>query len=198
MVRLARPDDASEVQRLYAPVVSETAISFEVEVPTVGEMRARLIKTLKTYPWFVAEGDGHVIGYAYASQHRARQAYRWSVDVGVYVDPAAQRRGVASELYRALFETLHAQGFTAAFAGIVLPNEASIALHRQLGFEFVGTYRNVGYKAGAWRDVSWWQLELAERRLPPPVPQPLDISSLKRASWWPALRHQQGAGDERL
>jgi phosphinothricin acetyltransferase len=177
IIRLAQPDDASEIQRLYAPVVRETAISFEVAVPSVGQMRTRLMTARTTYPWFVAYAGRKLIGYAYASQHRVRQAYRWSVDVGVYVDPTAHLRGVASALYRVLFDTLRSQHFTAAFAGIVLPNEASIALHQRFGFELVGTYRNVGYKAGAWRDVSWWQLDLENRRNPPPEPEPLRIGT---------------------
>ncbi len=121
------------------------------------------------------EDAGAVVGYAYAAQHRVRAAYRWAVDVGIYVDPARHRAGAGRMLYEALFELLRRQRLRSAVAGITLPNDASIGLHRALGFEHVGTYRAIGWKAGEWRDVSWWQLALApdgasEGGGPPPEP----------------------------
>ena len=94
-------------------------------------------------------------------QHHPRAGYRWAADVAVYIDPAWQGRGAGRRLYEALLDLLRRQGMRSACAGIALPNEASIGLHRALGFEHVGTYPDIGWKAGAWRDVSWWQLQLA-------------------------------------
>ena len=166
-VRLATEDDAAAIAAIYAPIVASTFTSFETEEPTADEMRRRVRATLEKYPWLVAaEGDA-VLGYAYASRHRERAAYQWSVDVSVYVDASARGRGVGKLLYRDLFARLRSQGFVNAYAGIALPNDASVRLHESLGFTKVGVYENVGFKLGAWRDVGWWQLSLRE---PPPSP----------------------------
>ena len=117
--------------------------------------------TLPEHPWLVAERD-HVVGYAYAASHGSRAAYRWSTDVSVYVDQAARGQGVGRALYRALFKVLDLQGFREAFAGITLPNGASVALHESLGFVPVGIYRQVGWKLGAWHDVGHWQRRIAQ------------------------------------
>jgi L-amino acid N-acyltransferase YncA len=146
--------------------VRNTTISFEEAAPDAEQMRGRIANILERFPWLVAE-DGGVLGYAYGSQHRARAAYRWSVDVSVYVSQDARRRGIGRMLYAELIPMLRAQGFYNAFAGIALPNDASIGIHRAFGFEPIGVYRNVGYKNGRWHDVSWWQLQLRE-----PAPNP--------------------------
>lgn len=160
-VRFATPEDAEAVQAIYAPYVHGTSISFEDKAPTCDAMRARIVETLKRLPWLVAvDGDGRVLGYAYASPHRARAAYRWSVDVSVYVDQTMRRRGVARALYKRLLALLCAQGFLRAFAGIALPNPGSQALHEAFGFAPVGIYEAVGFKHGAWHDVGWWALSL--------------------------------------
>jgi L-amino acid N-acyltransferase YncA len=117
----------------------------------------------------VLEEDGEVAGYAYASQHNSRAAYRWAVDVAVYVDPSRRRRGAGRRLYGALLEELRERGYRIACAGITLPNDASVGLHEALGFEPVGIYRRVGWKAGAWHDVGWWQLELTPAGVDPPA-----------------------------
>src|SRR5262249_44531127 len=122
------------------------------------------------YPWLIFEDDGRVLGYAYASAHRTRRAYDWSVDVSVYVASEARGRRIGRRVYSALFELLAAQGFVAAFAGIALPNTASVALHEAMGFERLGVYRNAGYKLGAWRDVGWWQRAIVDPPNPPQTP----------------------------
>jgi L-amino acid N-acyltransferase YncA len=155
VVRLATAIDAAEIAQIYAPIVERTAISFEVEPPEAGEIARRIGATQPQWPWLVAD-DGEILGYAYAGQHRPRAAYRWSVDVSVYVDERARRTGVGRRLYGALLAILTAQGYYNAFAGVTLPNEPSVALHRALGFEPVGVYRNVGYKLGAWHDTAWF------------------------------------------
>jgi phosphinothricin acetyltransferase len=172
-IRSARPDDAEAVTAIYAPVVAHTAISFELEPPSVDEMRSRIVKTLPTLPWLAAEGDGgQVLGYVYASKHKERPAYQWSVDTTVYVHPDARGQGVGTRLYRALFEQLAALGYFNAIAGIALPNAASVALHEGLGFEPVGVYRHVGHKLGAWHDVGYWQLALQPLAAPGPLRTP--------------------------
>jgi phosphinothricin acetyltransferase len=157
-VRDANPErDAVGCARIYAPVVTESAISFEESAPGPEEMARRIRAGIL---WLVAEEGGEVIGYAYASQHRARAAYRWAVDVSAYVDSGHRRRGVARDLYRALFERLRGHGFRVACAGVTLPNQASLGLHRGLGFEEIGIYRRIGWKLGRWHDVMWLQLDL--------------------------------------
>jgi phosphinothricin acetyltransferase len=133
----------------------EIRVSFEVEPPDAREMERRLAATLERLPWLTAADEDGVLGYAYASAHRARAAYRWAVDVSAYVAEPARRRGVGRKLYATLLPMLAAQGFRRAYAGIALPNDPSIALHRASGFERIGVYERVGWKFGAWHDVMW-------------------------------------------
>ncbi len=146
----------------------ETAISFEDEPPGEAEMRRRIKEISARYPWLVAEADGRVIGYAYASPHRTRAAYRWAVDVAVYVSGGQHRSGIGRSLYEALFERLATRGFRIACAGITLPNAASVGLHERVGFQPVGVYRRIGWKFGAWHDVAWYQRPLASDDVEPP------------------------------
>src|SRR3954463_10895304 len=143
-LRLARADDAVQIVAICAPIVRDPAISFEVDPPPVEEMRERIAGTLAMYPWLVVGEDGRILGYAYASAHRERKAYQWSVDVSCYVHEGARKRGVGKRLYLALLEILRRQGFHGAFAGIALPNAASVALHESVGFKRIGIYREVG------------------------------------------------------
>ena len=164
--------DGAVCAAIYAPYVTASAASFEERAPSPEELAARMERITRTHPWLVLEDAGRVVGYAYASQHRTRAAYRWAADVAVYVDPVHQRRGAGRRLYTALLELMRAQGLRIACAGITLPNDASVALHRSVGFEPVGTFRAIGWKAGAWRDVSWWQLALAPGGGGPPPAEP--------------------------
>ncbi len=166
IIRSANTADAVSVTSIYAPIVENSTISFEEVPPSTKEMARRIAECLNGYAYLVAERNGSVIGFAYAGQHRTRSAYRWSVDVSVYVAENGRRSGVGRALYDALFKRLTYQGFHAAFAGIALPNPASIALHQALGFEQVGVYREVGLKFGRWHDVSWWQRLLTDHQHP--------------------------------
>ena len=172
-IRMATVADAEAFVEIYAPVVRETYISFETEPPGVEEMRRRIEKCLAMFPWLVLEREGLVDGYAYGSVHRDRTAYQWSADVSCYVHPRARRGGVGKRLYAALLAILAKQGFHSAFGGIALPNAASVALHESAGFKLIGTYKEVGYKTGAWRDTGWYQCILGEARANPPPPIPL-------------------------
>jgi phosphinothricin acetyltransferase len=169
-IRDADPQrDGAACAAIYAPHVEGGAVSFEEVAPDPAEIAARIELTQATHPWLVADTGGGVAGFAYGCRHRARAAYRWSADVSVYVDPGSRRAGVGRALYAELLSRLRAQGFQVACAGITLPNEASVGLHEFFDFEPVGIYRNIGWKAGAWRDVGWWQLQLAPRGEGPPT-----------------------------
>jgi L-amino acid N-acyltransferase YncA len=181
-IRLAADSDAAAIANLYRPIVESTVISFETEPPDEEAIRRRLDATLPAYPWLVCEIGGVVAGYAYASRHRDRAAYRWSVDTSVYVDESHRRSGVGRGLYTSLFSILVAQGFVNAYAGITLPNPGSVALHERMGFAPVGVYRHVGYKLGAWHDVGWWQRPLREAS--PPSGPPLDMASARATADW--------------
>lgn len=159
-LRLATPADAEAMLAIYAPLVAQTAISFELVPPSAGEMAQRIGSILPEYPWLVAERDGFVLGYAYASRYRPRPAYQWCVECSVYVHPEARRQGVAAGLYKTLFEILKLQGLYKVYAAITLPNAGSVAVHEALGFLHFATYRSVGYKLGSWHDVGWWELDL--------------------------------------
>jgi L-amino acid N-acyltransferase YncA len=157
IVRAATVDDAEACAAIYRPNVTESWVSFETDAPDRFEMASRIADYGSSHAWFVAESDGCVVGYAYASPHRSRAAYSTSVDVAVYVDPRFAKKGIGRGLYEALFAALRVKDFHAAFAGIALPNAASIALHETAGFSHLGIYREVGWKMGGWRDVGWWQ-----------------------------------------
>jgi phosphinothricin acetyltransferase len=165
-IRRVTAADAGAVQAIYAPFVSDSAISFETVAPDAAAMLGRIEAQDAQFPWLVCEVDREVVGYAYASAHRSRQAYQWSVDVSVYVGSRLHRRGIGRALYLALFDLLRRQHFVNAYAGITLPNPSSVGLHTSLGFEPVGTYQSVGFKFNRWHDVLWLHLRLREDPAP--------------------------------
>lgn len=170
LIRQADADaDAAACAQVYAPYVRDTVISFEAHPPDEQEMRRRIERTSARYPWLVAEVDGRVAGYAYAGPHRERAAYRWAAEVAIYVDSGHRGQGIGRALYEELFERLRGQGLRMLCAGVTLPNPASVALHEALGFERVGVYRQIGWKAGAWHDVAWYQRPLGEDGSSPPA-----------------------------
>ncbi len=168
-IRLATAADARQAAEIYAPSVAGATTSFEIEPPSEAEMAGRIAAAADFAPWLVCEEDGVLAGYAYAARHRERAAYRWCVDVSVYIRDGMRRAGLGRALYTSLLALLRLQGFCAAHAGITLPNPASVGLHESLGFRPVGVYPKVGFKCGAWHDVGWWQLELRERVGEPPT-----------------------------
>lgn len=175
MIRLADSGDAGAVQAIYGPIVTDTVISFEYEVPTIETLAGRIIERLGRYPWLVAVDDGGtVVGYAYAGPFSVRAAYNWSCESSIYLAPAARGTGVARRLYTALFTLLRSQGYRRVMAGISLPNAASVGLHEAMGFGQVGVYRRVGWKFEAWHDVGWWQLDLSPADGPPQRVRSLD------------------------
>lgn len=172
-IRLATPADAGGCLGIYTPIVASTATSFEVDIPTEAAFAERLRVIGERFPWLVAEADGALAGYAYAGPHRDRVAYQWCTEVSAYVAPRRQRSGVGRALYHCLFAALRHQGFCNAYAGITLPNEASVAFHEAAGFTPIGCYPRIGYKLGLWHDVAWWGLRLQEPPEPPRPPVPL-------------------------
>jgi L-amino acid N-acyltransferase YncA len=165
IVRPADEVDAPAMLAIYRPYVETTAISFEQEVPSEDEYAARVRKYIAGWACLVAEADGRVLGYAYGSSHRERAAYKWSVETTIYLAPQAQRCGLGRRLYGALIPRLEAAGYCNAYAGVALPNPASVGLHRAVGFAPIGTFPRVGYKFGRWHDVAWFHLVL--RQVPP-------------------------------
>jgi len=161
LVRPAAPDtDAAAIAAIYAQTGIAGVSSFEEITPDADTMADRMRTIGERFPWLVAERDGAIAGYAYAGDHRWRSAYRWAVDVTVYVSPAHHRQGVGRALYVELMPRLAAQGFYTACAGITLPNPASVALHEAFGFGLVGVYEAIGYKRGGWHSVGWYQAQL--------------------------------------
>ncbi len=182
IIRLATADDAAPIRDIYAPFCESTPVSFETQAPTVEEMRLRISGTVTIFPWLVFEKGDQVLGYAYASKHRERAAYRWSVDVSAYVQAGARRSGVGRALYTSLLALLRLQGFYTALAGITLPNPGSVGLHEALGFEPVGVYRQIGFKCGEWHDVAWYQLALRASAGDPADPG--DFQAVRRSAEW--------------
>jgi len=166
LIRPATEADAPALLAIYRPFVESTAVSFETVAPTIDEFAARICKVLAGWQWLVAERDGRCVGYAYGSLHRERLAYRWSVEVSAYVHPDHRRHGIGRALYLELFDELAGKGYCNAFAVVTLPNEGSVAMHRSVGFEPIGIFRDVGRKFGKWHDVAWFQRNL--RDAPPP------------------------------
>ncbi|HEM6394055.1 GNAT family N-acetyltransferase [Streptococcus suis] len=159
-IRSAQIEDAADLVAVYAPYVETTAITFETEVPTVADFASRIKKTLEKFPYLVAEEEGRVVGYTYASTYYARAAYDWTVELSVYVSREARGKGIGSLLYTALEEELTERGFKNFLACIALPNPASLALHKKRGYEQVAHFKKVGYKFDSWHDIVWLQKSL--------------------------------------
>ena len=160
IIRSVQLADAKAIRAIYQPYVTETAITFEVDVPTVQEFERRITKTLAQFPYLVAEVDGKVVGYAYASTYYARAAYDWTVELSIYISKEARGKGIGSALYDALEEELKARGFLRYLACIALPNEASIAMHEKRGYVQVAHFPKIGYKFDQWYDIVWMQKSL--------------------------------------
>jgi len=170
-VRDASERDGEACAGIYAPYVTDTAISFEIDPPSPAEMAERIETAARTHAWVVLESEGRVVGYAYGGRLNARAAYRFSCEVSVYVERGRRRTGAGRALYDALFSRLAERGYRTAVAGMTLPNDASIGLHRAMGFEPVGTYRRIGWKHGSWHDVAWAQRTIATGQDPPAEPR---------------------------
>ncbi len=154
-IRLATADDAEQLLGIYRPFVENTAISFETRVPSVDDFAERIRSATDKWLWLLAESDGTPKGYAYGSAHRPREAYKYSVETSAYVHESFHRQGVARLLYTELLVGLADKGFCNAYAGVTLPNEASVQFHNSMGFKSIGVFPQVGNKFGQWHDVAW-------------------------------------------
>ena len=191
-IRPATERDAAGMLDIYAPIVRETATSFERKPPTIAEFCDRVRASMERRLWLVCESDRVIAGYAYATQFNARESYIWSVEVSVYVHPDHHRRGIGRALYTALLRCLALQGYCTAVARITLPNPASVALHESMGFQTVGVNPGIGYKNGEWHDVGIWQMEIQPRPSLPEDPKPAEAVA-HTAEWAAAI-----AGGEAL
>jgi L-amino acid N-acyltransferase YncA len=171
IVRAASEHDAAACAAIYAPYVLDTAVTFELEPPSPREMAERIAKASASHAWFVLVDDGRVVGYAYGGTFTWRPAYRWACEVSVYLELGRRRTGSGRALYEALLSRLAERGYRMAVAGMTLPNEASVGLHRALGFEPVGTFRRIGFKHGSWHDVAWTQRVIGGDEHPPAEPR---------------------------
>jgi phosphinothricin acetyltransferase len=201
LVRPVEITDAHDVAAIYAPIVENTHISFELDPPTTDEIRQRITTVTTRYPWLVATIDAQVIGYAYAAEHNTRAAYQWAVDTSIYLSEHARGRGVGTLLYTHLLDELRSLGYVSAFAGIALPNAASAALHQRVGFTEVGCFAVAGFKFGRWIDVSLWRRSITEPTAAPT--QPTSWQSRGTSAYTPfpgmprlARRVRRGGGRE--
>lgn len=162
MIRLVKTCDAKSIADIYNYYISNTVVTFEEDTISPDDVNSRIRETFaEELPWLVAEKDGEIIGYAYASKWQGRCAYRFSVEVTVYLSPSAQSEGWGTRLYEELFSKLREQSIHVVIGGIALPNPASVGLHEKFGMEKVAHFKEVGYKFGQWVDVGYWQVKLS-------------------------------------
>lgn len=166
-IRLAEPSDAAALLDIYRPYITDTLVTFELEVPTVEEFAERIRSISSRYPYIVAEVDGETAGYAYAHAFRERAAYDWSAETSIYVSPKYQRSGIGTKLYKRLEELLVRQGITCAIACITYPNPASIVFHENVGYTMCGKIENCAFKLGEWCSIVFMEKQLCPL---PPVP----------------------------
>ena len=188
-IRVATKDDAAGMLDIYTPFILNSGITQETEAPSVDDFQQRIISNLKERPWLVCEINNEIAGYAYAGRHRDRKGYQWCTEPSVYISEKYFGVGIAKALYTALFDILKLQGYVNAYAVITLPNERSVAFHKKFGFEYLTTYKQIGYKLGQWHDVGWMQYEINPHNKNPQDPikfsgiDKLEINSiLKRSS----------------
>lgn len=196
-LRVAATADAAAIESIYRPYVETTAVTFETEPPTAASIAGDIETRLGTYPYFVAESERNgVVGYAYAGRLRKREAYRWTVELSVYLDRDHRRRGIGSALYAALLYTLDRQGFASAYGAVTLPNPESVGFHESFGFGRVGRFPGAGYKHGAWHDVAWYMRSLNDRGATPT--EPVAFERCRREPWLGDCLADAAAGDLRV
>jgi len=149
---MAEVEDARSILEIYAPYVTNTALTLTSEIPTIEQVVQTMLDLKKYYPYLVCTRQGVVVGFAYAFRLRPHEAYRWNADLAIYIDPEFQGKGIATALYTALFQILKIQGFCNLYAVITIPNEASVALHKHFGFKELAVMKKSGFKLGTWHD----------------------------------------------
>lgn len=176
IIRFANFDDAANILKIYEKFIKETVVTFEIEVPSIESFQNRMKSIMDFYPWLVCEVDGEIAGYAYASKHGERAAYRWSSDLSVYIGEKFHRHHLGTDLYDEVIQYLKKQGFCTVYAAISTPNPKSQAFHESYGFKKIGEFKNVGHKMGKWLDVTWYDLQIAEYSENPQ--EPLSIQQI--------------------
>jgi len=168
-IQMAKESDAEKILAIYAPYVTDTAITFEYTVPTIETFRARMKKTLSKYPYLVAVQNEEILGYAYASEFKNRAAYDWAVETTIYVKQDSRKSGAGKKLYLAMEEVLKRQNICNLYACIAYPNPGSIGFHEHLGYQTIGHFSKCGYKFETWYDMIWMEKMIAEHMI---YPQP--------------------------
>ena len=161
MLRDALLSDVPAMLAIYAPYVTDTAITFEYEPPTEAEFAARFTRITADHPWLVLEEEGRVLGYAYAARAFEKAAYAWCADVTIYLSPEAVGQGRGRLLYEALEARLRAGGWQVLYALVTASNEHSLRFHRAFGYREIGRLPASGWKQGQWHDVIWLEKRLA-------------------------------------
>lgn len=168
-IRIAEPEDAEALLKIYAPYIKQTAITFEYEVPSVEEFRCRIEQILKKYPYLVAEQDGELVGYAYAGTFNERAASDRSVETAIYVREDVRKDGIGRRLYEAIESILSRQHILNLNACIAYTEEEdpyltknSVQFHEHMGYHFVGRFHKCGYKFGRWYDLVWMEKHIGE------------------------------------
>lgn len=181
-IRTATAADAADLLAIYAPYVTNTAITFEYEVPSLKEFRSRIIHTLQRYPYLVAEENGNILGYAYTGPFGERPAYGWAAETSIYLRQDVRGKGLGKRLYTALEEISRAQHVQNLYACIAYPDVDdayltgnSVAFHAHMGYREVGRFHRCGYKFGTWYHMTWMEKMLGSHDVPPapfiPFPQ---------------------------
>ncbi|HEO1900823.1 TPA: N-acetyltransferase [Streptococcus agalactiae] len=160
IIRPVLPSDAKELLAIYAPYVTDTTITFEYDIPSISEFTNRIKNISKSFPYLVAEENGKILGYVYASTYYARAAYDWTCELSIYLDKDARSKKISSQLYDTLEKELVSQGYVNLLACISLPNDISIAFHKKRGFNQVAHFPKIGFKFEQWHDIVWLQKRL--------------------------------------
>lgn len=173
-IRLVAESDIPQILEIYTPFVLTTTVSFETEAPSLEAFSKRVKEYASLAPWLVAVNGDTVLGYAYATAHRSRGAYRWNQETTVYVHQDHRRKGIARALYEKLLQLLKEAGYTKALAVITIPNDASIRFHESLGFKHIGEMQNIGFKFNCWHTTSWWDKDLQDSGFVPGAIKPVN------------------------
>jgi len=176
-IRQVKPEDAADILAIYAPYITGSAVSFEETIPSVEEMVSRIESIRHELPFLVCEINGEIAGYAYATNHRNRSAYRWTKELSVYIHPDHRRHKAGKALYCCVTGILKYQGIRSVLAGITLPNPESVGFHEDFGFRKAAEFHQTGYKLGQWHSVGWWELDLSPQ-MAQPSPTPLPFSDI--------------------
>lgn len=177
-IRIATPEDAAQIRAIYAPAVTDSAVSFEMETPTVADLARRIGETTEMYPWVVVDRRGEIVGYAYARRWRSRPAYDWDVEITAFVKSGNEGRGIGRAMYHGFLGLLAAQGFVNAIAVITLPNDTSTGFHEAMGFHRAAVFPASGFKLGEWHDLEFWWSQLAD--LPDDPQPPIPFATFRR------------------